>query len=106
MPDVVNFQVAFHRAGLDRRDADLAADLLAQTFGDGADREFGARIERAAECEDLDARNRTEVDDVAALLSEEPREGSRDALKRTFEIDVDHRIPLVGIDLGHRPNRH
>jgi hypothetical protein len=43
---------------------------------------------------------------VAAVRCEEPGEGSRDAIKRTFEIDVDYRISLVGIDLGHRPHRH
>ncbi|ASC07232.1 hypothetical protein S101468_03031 (plasmid) [Acetobacter pasteurianus subsp. pasteurianus] len=79
---------------------------MAQALADRADGELGAGVDRATWCEDLDARNRAQVDDVAAALLEKAGKGRRDAVERTLQIDVDHLVPLVGVDLGHRTDRH
>jgi hypothetical protein len=102
----VELEIAVDGARLDRGDADLGADFLAQAIGNGADCELGAGVDGAAGREDLDAGHRTQVDDVAAFLSRGKRQCGGDAVERALDVDVDHRVPLVGVDLGHRADRH
>jgi len=56
---------------------------VAQALADRADGELGAGVDRAARCEDLDAGNRAQVDDVTAALLEKAGKGRRDAVERT-----------------------
>ena len=50
---------------------------MAQAFADRADGKLGAGVDRAARCEDLDTRNRAQVDDVTAALLEKTGKGRR-----------------------------
>lgn len=77
----VVLEVALDGTGLDRRDADLVAHFLTQPFGDRADRELCARIDRAAWREDLGAGDRAQVDDVPARLGKEAGKCRRDAMR-------------------------
>src|SRR5579859_1718465 len=102
----VVLEIALHGARRDRRYADLGADLLAKAFGDRADGELGAGIDSATRRENLDASNGTQVDDVAAFLAEEQGEHRGNAVERALDVDVDHRVPFLGVGLGHGADGH
>ncbi|EGE58966.1 hypothetical protein RHECNPAF_2530040 [Rhizobium etli CNPAF512] len=97
-------QFRCRRAGRDDGDAD-AIGLLPQPVGDGADGEFRRAIDGCGRRDAVTA-DRRQVDDLPGSLRLHDRQGCRDAVEHTLDVDIDHPVPLLDLEGRERRERH
>src|SRR5439155_301774 len=91
------------------RHAQLIAGLLAQTLGNGAHGELRAGIDRLVRYS-LMSCCRSGVDEMSETLLAKDRQRCGDAVQNTFDVDVDHLLPILDAQVvegrnWHEPNR-
>src|SRR5206468_2125485 len=89
----------------DDRHAQLIAGLLAQTLGDGAHGELRAGIDRLVRYS-LMSCCRSDVDEMPETLLAEDRKRCGDAVQNTFDVDVDHLLPIIDAQVVEGRNGH
>src|SRR6266404_3083291 len=80
------------------RHAELIAGFQSQGLGDGAHGVLRSGIHRHGR-HDLNSGSRNDIDEMSETLAAENREGGCDAVKNTFEVDVDHLLPILDTEL-------
>ncbi len=91
-------------ARADRADADVRV-LLAQAFGEGPDRVPGGAIHGGGGRYRMGA-DGGDVHHVARALRLHRRQHGGDAVQHAADVDVDHAVPFVHPQRGHRGQRH
>ena len=91
--------------GRDEGDPDVPGGLLAQSFGDRADGELGGAVDGGGG-RDLVGADGGDVHEVPAALSAHHGQSSGDTVQDSPHIDVDHAVPLVGLQRFQRRERH
>jgi hypothetical protein len=87
--------------GRDDRHPKVVACFLPKTLRYCADRHLGARVDRLTR-RDPEGRGGGRVDEMPKALATEHRKRRRDPEQDTFEVDVDHRFPVVDAVLVKR----
>ena len=80
------------------RHAQLFARFLAQTLSDSAHGVLRAGIDRHRRC-DLNSGRGNDVDEMSETLPAENRQSGSDAVQNTFEIDINHLLPILDAKL-------
>jgi hypothetical protein len=83
----------------------LSPGLLPQTFGDGAHGELRAGIDRLVRFSDKSCR-RSSVNEMSETLLAEDRQRCGDAVEHTFDVDVDHLLPILDAQVVETGNWH
>src|SRR3984893_19209458 len=66
-----------------------------QPFSQRAHSCLGGAVDRSAGGEHFDPENRSDVNDVAALLLLHVRQGSSNPIEKSFDIDVNLPVPFI-----------
>src|SRR6266576_5473914 len=98
-------EVRVDEARRNDRHAQLVAGFLPQTFGDGAHGELRGRIDRLVRFSDKSCR-RSSVNEMSKTLLAEDRQRGGDAVEHTFDVDVDHLLPILNAQVVERGNWH
>src|SRR5579863_8702633 len=78
-----------------------------EPFSQRASRRLGCAINRCTRSKYFDPENRSDVNDVTALLLLHVRQDSGNPIEKSFDIDVDLPVPFIylkGIDRGDGHN--
>src|SRR5438270_1653732 len=98
-------EVCVDEARRNDRHTQLVAGLLPQTFGDGAHGELRPGIDRLVRFSDKSC-CRSSVNEMSETLFAEDRQRCGDAVEHTFDVDVDHLLPILDAQVVERGNWH
>src|SRR6266576_2032013 len=98
-------EVRVDEARRNDRHAQLVASLLPQTFGDGAHGKLRAGIDRLVRFSDKSC-CRSSVNEMSETLVAEDRQRCGNAVQHTFDVDIDHLLPILDAQVVERGNWH
>src|SRR5215472_18827024 len=75
-------------------------------FRQRTSRRLGCAVDRCTRSKHFDPENRSDVDDVTALLLLHVRQGSGNAVQKTLDIDVNLLVPFLYLERTDRRDEH